>query len=128
MSQKRCFTRLLSTYNIKREIINKLSSNGFTLKSEIEALNDSELQSICRLSDEEIDEINEIIRNSHKTRVQLMPVFDMFSTQIESISSGCDSMDNALNGGLEVSQLTQISGEAGVGKTQIGYFLIIVIN
>ena len=113
--------RLLSTFKISDEILLKLSSKGFTLKSEIESLSDSSLQSICQLSEEEIQEINRQIKNSHKRPIIFTNLQEM-EDNYQFIRTGSYTLDRTLNGGLEVSRITQMSAEGGSGKTQIWYF------
>jgi len=114
-------SRLLSTFPISDQILTKLSSKGFNIKSEIEVINGSELQSICGLTDEELDQINDQIIKSHEKQFVFEDVWSLFSSNNEWIKTGSNRMDYVLNGGIEVSRLTQISGEGGAGKTQIWY-------
>ncbi|CAG2100521.1 unnamed protein product [Medioppia subpectinata] len=111
--------RLLSSFNISDELINKLFAKGLTLKSQIQWLSDSKLRSMCGLSESEMDVINKVVRHSHKTAINAMTIQEMLRTRYPPLKSPSFSLDRALGGGLQVSQITQFCGEGGVGKTQI---------
>lgn len=45
--------------------------------------------------------------------------------QCSGISTGCQKLDNLLNGGIKPGQLVQIFGESGTGKTQFAHQLCV---
>lgn len=47
---------------------------------------------------------------------------------IERISTGCESLDKLLDGGVETNSITEFIGEFGVGKTQICHQLAIMVQ
>ncbi|XP_054160565.1 DNA repair protein RAD51 homolog 3-like [Oppia nitens] len=120
--------RMLSSFDINDELLQKLNTKGFTLKSEIQAVSDDTLRLMCNLSDEQLNTINELIRKSHKTIINHLTVSHIRKLSGNRIHTSLPSLDIALGGGLEVSKVTQICGEGGVGKTQICMQLCITVQ
>jgi RecA/RadA recombinase len=42
--------------------------------------------------------------------------------------TGCKSLDNLLDGGIEAGVITQVYGPPGCGKTQLGHTLCVVMS
>ena len=112
------FPRFLkATFNLSENLQQKLALNKTQLKSEIDLFNNKELLERYCLNEQEIEEIN--------NKIRIQPLITGYSfwewqKEIDYISTGCKALDLALGGrGTPTGSLTQLCGEAGVGKSQI---------
>lgn len=127
-SRKKClkyslssFPRMLTTtYHLSEHLKDKLSEHNINSKQQLILLDDNDL---CRLgfNVQEIDEINSKIKINHK--IEDFCVFNLLEKDTSNhIVFGTPKFDQAFGGqGLCLGQITQISGEAGCGKSQIWY-------
>lgn len=114
-----CFSRFLSTtYDLSKELQNKLFQHGFRTKNDLLLFPKEELFQKLNLNETEIVELKQNVYSSFEE--------ENFSTawncdsKTQFISSGCKGFDAVFGGqGLPTGKLIQISGEAGVGKSQI---------
>ena len=116
--------RLLTTFRLNDDILLKFKSKGFTLKSEIEFISDSDLQAICGMTDDELETIERVVRKSHMSELRCETGLELKNTIPQFIHTGSYSLNRSINGGLQVGKITQMVAESGSGKTQIWSALI----
>lgn len=90
-------------YVIKLTLINSLKSSD------------------AQITIEEAADILETIRTSNQTSLNTKTALQLLHAQVScmKITSFCKELDSALGGGISMGKLSEISGIAGVGKTQL---------
>lgn len=107
-----------SSYTLSKQLAQKLTKHKLELKTQLLLYSDDELAQKFDFTPEEIAEINQKIKFPKRD-------FDFFTLAnlddgIEYISIKSKGFNRAFGGdGLSTRRLTQITGEAGVGKSQI---------
>ena len=112
------FPQLLNiAFSLSRGLLEKLCQCNFRFKHEIDRISNEKLKERFGFTEEHISEIN--------CRIRQQPEYTEFTIMewqkdVVHISTGCSGLDFALGGeGLRTGMLTQVSGEAGSGKSQI---------
>lgn len=116
--------------NIKPKFIRTLLVNGIVLVSHLNAFNAEKLAQKTRLT---LDECSEILSAIKPKRPHfLMKASELMIRPFDKISTLIEGLDSALGGGIRCGQITEISGEAGAGKsnlaTQIGMLVMLPKN
>jgi RecA/RadA recombinase len=103
--------------NIKPKYIRTLIINGIVLVSHLNAFNVKRLTLKTKLSRDECEEILAAIKPKRPSYV--MKASELMIRPFEKISTTLKDLDLALGGGIRCGQLTEISGEAGAGKSNL---------
>ncbi len=107
------------------KIVEKLINRGLTTIESLSLLSPKELAEITNLSEEECIRILKIVEEylyfKPLTVNNLLPKGDFFTT-------GCSSLDNLLNGGIQTCNVYEFVGEFGTGKTQICHQLCVTVQ
>lgn len=101
--------------NINTKYIKQLMSNGIVLMTHLLAFDRNSLASKTKLSLDECEEILNAIRP--RRAFQIMKASELMIYPFDKISTPMPNLNYILDGGLHCGQLTEISGEAGVGKS-----------
>lgn len=103
--------------NLKPSSIRTLLANGIVLVSHLNTFDVSRLASKTRLP---IDECEKILAATKPKRPHfVMKASDLVSTKALRITTLINDLDILLNGGVRCGHLTEISGEAGAGKSNL---------
>lgn len=103
--------------SIRPKHIRTLLVNGIVLVSHLNAFNIERLVRKTRLSRDECEEILAAVKPKRPSYV--MKASELLLRPFEKISTTIDDLDAALGGGIRCGQLTEISGEAGAGKSNL---------
>ena len=103
--------------SIKPKFIRTLIMNGIVLVSHLNAFDVTLLAHKTRLSRDECEEILAAIKP--KRPHYIMKASELLIRPFEKISTLIEGLDSALGGGIRCGQITEISGEAGAGKSNL---------
>lgn len=103
--------------SIKPDQINRLLSHGIVLISHLNAFDTQTLKQRTKLSFEECEQILNAIKPKRPHYV--MRASELMIKPFEKCSTLIKELDNILGGGVRCGQVTEISGEAGTGKSNL---------
>lgn len=103
--------------DIKPKYIRTLLLNGIVLVSHLTAFNTERLVMRTKLQRDECEEILAAIKPKRPSYV--MKASELMLNPFEKISTTLEDLDICLGGGIRCGQLTEISGEAGAGKSNL---------
>lgn len=103
--------------SIKPQYIRALLVNGIVLVSHLNTLDKKRLASKTKLTEDECAEILTAIKP--RRRHHLMKASELMITPFQKIPTPMDNLNYILDGGIHCGQLIEISGEAGVGKSNL---------
>ena len=116
--------------NIKPKYIKTLLVSGIVLVSHLNVFNTKRLSYKTKLTEDECEEILASIKP--KRPHYKMKANELMIRPFKKISTSLEELDLALGGGIRCGQLTEISGEAGVGKSnliaQIGMLVMMPVE
>ncbi|MFX0092356.1 MAG: DNA repair and recombination protein RadA [Candidatus Hodarchaeota archaeon] len=98
---------------------NKLSESGYATLESIAAASTDEIASLASIGGKTAQKIIEAARNALDLSFETADIVLERRKNINRITSGSDSLDQLLGGGIESSALTELYGEYRTGKTQI---------
>lgn len=110
------FNNLSNGFN--KTIVEKLHKNKLKLTNQLAILDNEDLEKQFAFTKDEIKDINSKIKNLNVFNKKFITGIEL-DKNVEYIKSGSDCFDFALGKGLPTGRLTQIYGEASVGKSQI---------
>lgn len=103
--------------NIKPYLIRNLINNGIVLISHLNAFNLEKLSQKTKLSRDECEDILAAVKP--KRRHYVMNASELMIQPFNRISTTIEGLDITLGGGIRCGQITEISGEAGAGKSNL---------
>lgn len=103
--------------NIKPKYIRTLLANGILLVSHLNGFNTKSLALKTKLPTDECEEILSAIKPKRPSYV--MRASELILKPFDKISTTLEDLDASLGGGIRCGQLTEISGEAGAGKSNL---------
>lgn len=103
--------------NIKPKHIRTLLACGIVLVSHLNVFNRDSLVLKTRLTRDECEEILAAIKP--KRPHYIMRASEFMIKPFDKISTSLELLDQALGGGIRCGQITEISGEAGAGKSNL---------
>ncbi|XP_028132323.1 DNA repair protein XRCC3 isoform X2 [Diabrotica virgifera virgifera] len=102
---------------ITEDVQQKLSENGISTPQGFLVSDIENLIKITGMSPEEIKDLKiKVSRSIHKPN-NILKAIDLVPW--DRLSTGCDSIDRIIRGGIPLSGITEIYGYSGVGKTQL---------
>jgi len=108
-----------------------------------EKLRNAGIYSIKDLATSSVMEIGNIIGSEHRAKMLILNAQKLLSRgrffitakeyyeerqKINQISTGCKSLDELLEGGIETKAITELIGEFGAGKTQLCHQLCVMVQ
>ncbi|XP_022944711.1 DNA repair protein RAD51 homolog 3 isoform X2 [Cucurbita moschata] len=115
----------------------KLISAGYTTLSSLASVSPSDLARELEISNNEAFEVLKFA--SHGSRLDrpdgsgaivngAETAWDMLHKEqlLPRITTSCADLDNLLGGGINSSEVTEIGGVPGIGKTQLGYGFLLI--
>lgn len=104
--------------NIEPKHVKILISNGIVLVSHLNAFTSTKLAKKTRLSLDECEQILSAIKPKRPHYIMKASEL-MISKPFDKLSTSIEYLDVSLGGGIRCGQITEISGEAGVGKSNL---------
>ncbi|KAL9981916.1 hypothetical protein ACROYT_G010680 [Oculina patagonica] len=115
--------RLLSSLNFsgsKPNLINALRGHGINTVADFICCDVDKLARTISVPVEDLSSVQKtIIAQSSAFTMSASDFYDEMMSKFTIMSTGCDNLDELLDGGLYTGELTEIVGAAGVGKSQI---------
>ncbi|KAJ8411684.1 hypothetical protein AAFF_G00153220 [Aldrovandia affinis] len=119
--------------NLNPRIIS--AANRANLKSarEILSLSGPDLQRLTRLSQIDVQSLHTAVAAIHR-KTSPMTALQLYRGEYPTVepghrlSLGCPVLDSLLRGGVLLRGITELAGESGVGKTQIGLQLCLSVQ
>lgn len=116
---------ILEQYGIASADIKKLKAANYYTLSSIVMSTTSALSTVKGLSEARIEKIQEVIRGLNLYSFVSARTFHEQRKAIFHITTGSQTFDELLGGGIESSSITEIFGEFRTGKTQICHTLCV---
>ncbi|CAL4063014.1 unnamed protein product [Meganyctiphanes norvegica] len=115
--------KIIEELDINPRIAAAAQRNGYTTSWNILISSCSELQQKTGLSANDVDQLMCAVA-SYIVKPPLLPLNFPCSigdtSEVSYVSSGCNAIDNILKGGIPFRGITEITGQSGSGKTQVG--------
>ncbi len=103
----------------------KLKEIGYSDPMAIAVSTPSELATIAEIGEGQAAKIITAARQMMKLGYETADKILERRISVTKISLGCKSLDNLLGGGIETQAITEVYGQFGSGKTQIGFQLAV---
>lgn len=122
--------RPLTTYSIPPSIQTKLNKAGLLTAANVLCFRPSELSSNAQITIEEAADVLDIVKTPNTALLNSKTALQLLQAELShwKITSFCKEIDLVLGGGVSVGKLLEISGIAGVGKTQLCLQLCITVQ
>ena len=110
---------LESLSSIDSKIASQLRAAGYTTIESIAVSPPREIMEKTKLGFNDILEIQEEARSLFQTDFKTALEYYEMRKALRKCTTGCNSLDKILGGGIETQAVTELIGEYGTGKTQI---------
>jgi len=122
--------RPLTTFPIPPCIQTKLSKAGFFTAANILCFRPSELSSSAEITIEEAADVLDTVGKPNTALRDMKTALELLYDELShlKITSFCERLDSIFEGGIPFGKLTEISGIAGVGKTQVCLQLCVTVQ
>ena len=107
--------------------INKLKEIGFKTVESLSTATTAELVS-AGLGESVAEKVIEAARKSRAITFVRGDELVELRKNIKKLTTGCSSLDNLLDGGIETQSLTEFYGEFGSGKSQLCHQLCVTVQ
>ncbi|KAI9556763.1 D repair protein RAD51-like protein [Daphnia sinensis] len=123
-------SRPICTYPIPMSIQSKLSKAGFLTTGSVANLRPSELSSSAEISLEDAADVLDLVRKPNGLFLETKTALEILREEQRNypIVTMSQNIDKILNGGVPLAKITEISGIAGVGKTQLCLQLCVTVQ
>ena len=105
--------------------LEKLESAGITTKMALAVSVPSDISSLTGMSEASARKIIKAARDSLQLGFKKATEYINSKEGIKRVSTGCESLDNILGGGLESGSITEFYGPFGSGKTQLSHLMTV---
>lgn len=110
------------------KIAEKLREVGYSDPMAIAVTSPSELAAIADIGDAQAAKIINGARQKLEIGYETADKILERRVAVAKILTGCNSIDNLLGGGIETQAITEVYGQFGSGKTQIGFQLAVNVQ
>ncbi|KAJ7387110.1 DNA repair protein rad51d [Desmophyllum pertusum] len=112
--------RLLSLSCMKPNLLDALRQNGINTVADFISCDVDRLARTILVPSEDLSSLQKtVIAQASAFTMNGSDFYEDMMSRFCILSSGCDNLDELLDGGLYTGELTEIVGAAGVGKSQI---------
>eukprot|EP01023_Acetabularia_acetabulum_P002041 TRINITY_DN10791_c0_g1_i2.p1 TRINITY_DN10791_c0_g1~~TRINITY_DN10791_c0_g1_i2.p1 ORF type:complete len:303 (-),score=33.88 TRINITY_DN10791_c0_g1_i2:272-1180(-) len=117
----------ISALSLHPTVRQQLQHNGYRSTQDLEGVSLETLIHETNLKPDDAQNILDLVR-FNRNQIPLYSASQLLENPSMTISTGCQSIDNILGGGVRSSELTEIIGLPGVGKTQLCMQLCIQVQ
>ncbi|KPP59839.1 hypothetical protein Z043_122206, partial [Scleropages formosus] len=115
-------------------IINAVKKANLRSARDILSLSDSDLQRLTHLSASNVRSVRSAVALACRSRSPAVTALQLYRGERPALepghklTTGCPALDSLLRGGVSLTGITELAGESGAGKTQLGLQLCLTVQ